>query len=1162
MVRAASRFLDRHPADPGFNPLDPEVIAGHEKDWRYLQNAQSRAEFDQMVAGLEGEWQNRARREAYDGWVAPLIGSVLSPEGLAATAFLPARIGLGAASGLKVGGIVLGTGAADEFFLRQRLDPTATVGEGVARVGINTLFAGALGAGLGVLGSRQATRLSNQLGNELAAMGGVGNFTERLKYGEAVSTVHWNAGRTPDMPEEGSPFGVYPMADGRVLVDAEQVSRGFAQKAWTGLGLPDDAFANPNEWGEFLIRFELRRGAGLDDLTPAVTGAYDDFLAWRTDNRIAMGNRLAAMLHRMADTPFKRVHRAAASQEAVDLVDKIAADAAFSTVASHAGRTVGPSIEQMVPELTTGRLSMLELAEREAWEQYLGYARNASFADMSLRRMQRTRADGSAGLSLEEFRRAAARAWITGERSGEEAVDRYADQIGRFYKQYARDLERVNVLNRRSAEGRRMVADARVARLEGMIARMQETQARRGLTAAQQARMGALVEARAAAAEEAAVLARHGASPLQAERYFTRLWSVEGLRRAPATAKRILREQMTAHPEGWVWNQGDNGRWKLEWVAFDMRPEAVSARVDKLYDELVNGRESVDAYRPGGAPAFARMRMLDFDNRDLVDVDLDAADGMGKVDLIETDPMLVAGTYAHRMGPSIADARVFDFGEGADAGFEQVLQRTLAREAEARGGKVSEPDGTVSGLKPKDVRAIEEMERDLRFLRDRSLRRVEMEPDRLDNRMVAALRDVGHLAYMGLSGLAAITDAGKLVMAHGVAGTMRTAFRLVDDDGAMAKLSKTELRQAGGLGDVALGLAVNRLSESAATGNRTWIERALRQGVNRFFILNGLAPLTYALKSFDGVARQHALIDAAVRFASNGDAEARGFLAQHGIRPALARTIAEQGGLEKHADGFYLANTESWTSEEARRAFRAALISGTDNTILLASSADKPALIDGVLHLRSNALTDRLAAKAGWTRQGAYWRLQSKLLGMPFSYWNFGLAALNKIATSTANNPSGQAIMGVGIMLGLGYFATRARFMASGQPFAWDSMSLKEKLATVIDRSGVLGVLPDVLYKAQALSVATTGVNPLPVDARGGRDPSIADAMVEIAGAPASIARNLVGGGAGMALGVEGSAEQFSWAMPGRNYPATRWFYEAAVEAAEPAPGPWLPGRN
>ena len=182
--------------------------------------------------------------------------------------------------------------------------------------------------------------------------------------------------------------------------------------------------------------------------------------------------------------------------------------------------------------------------------------------------------------------------------------------------------------------------------------------------------------------------------------------------------------------------------------------------------------------------------------------------------------------------------------------------------------------------------------------------------------------------------------------------------------------------------------------------------------------------------------------------------------------------------------------------------------------------------------------------------------MQSGLLGLPFQFWNFGLAATNKITAASIETPSAQALSGVTVMMGLGYLIS----MLKAPDYVWDKMTLEDKLARSLDQSGATGLLMDMAYRAQGAGGSATGVNMLPFDYQYGAAPSAGDAAFDWLGAGPGVARNAIEGGyVGL---TEGEWNQMSWAAPLRNFWLTRWLYDDLVEAAsEPARRPSTPSR-
>ena len=216
----------------------------------------------------------------------------------------------------------------------------------------------------------------------------------------------------------------------------------------------------------------------------------------------------------------------------------------------------------------------------------------------------------------------------------------------------------------------------------------------------------------------------------------------------------------------------------------------------------------------------------------------------------------------------------------------------------------------------------------------------------------------------------------------------------------------------------------------------------------------------------------------------------------------------------------------------------------------MASAADRPALVQGALHFRANPGVDKLAKRFGWTRvNDGYWRVQSGLLGLPFQFWNFGFAAMNKITAAALENPNARMLTGLAMMAGLGYMVETMRTPASVRE-KWDAT---ETIYRVIHRAGLAGLLTDWAFTAQDVAGMATGVNinPFAGYRYGDEAPGPGEAAFGVLGAGPAVARNAILGSYSAAHGDPDGARMLSWAMPFRNYPVVGGVINDAVSEIE-----------
>ncbi|MFD2175684.1 hypothetical protein [Rhodobacter lacus] len=449
--------------------------------------------------------------------------------------------------------------------------------------------------------------------------------------------------------------------------------------------------------------------------------------------------------------------------------------------------------------------------------------------------------------------------------------------------------------------------------------------------------------------------------------------------------------------------------------------------------------------------------------------------------------------------------------------------------------------GDIQGPKFSDHWAP--MERDVLHLLDRATNRVIKDPSRWDNRAATGLRNWASLSFMGMSGLSAIQDLGTIIAAHGMTETFRAAFGFLDEAATIAgRAGVEEMRLAGAIMDTVEGLSLARMAETgmdATTG--TALERWLRNMSNRYFLLNGLAPLTARMKELDAAIRVHDMVARIDRVYLGVQRE--GDLAEL-ARWGISREDAQRMGAEPIFDenGYWQANTQAWGSEDLVRKFRAAIAQGNENTVLMATAADKPIVSDGTIYLRRGGAVDKYARRAGLEQVGDYWKIQSGLMTLPFQFWNYAWAASNKILLANLDEPSSRKLAGLAAAVGIGYMVQQLRTPAD----SWNQMSIEDRVARAVDQSGIMGALSNIGNLAQGSIIAATGKNPLPfAPTRGPGNPSGLDVAFSAAGAGAGAMRNLIGGAFDADLG------QFSWGVPFRNYLFTKHLTDAAIDALE-----------
>jgi hypothetical protein len=349
--------------------------------------------------------------------------------------------------------------------------------------------------------------------------------------------------------------------------------------------------------------------------------------------------------------------------------------------------------------------------------------------------------------------------------------------------------------------------------------------------------------------------------------------------------------------------------------------------------------------------------------------------------------------------------------------------------------------------------------------------------------------------------------------------TFQNAFGQLDEATTFARqMGVEEMRKAGAIMEVVNGAALSRFAETgmdAVTG--TAPERWLKTAANKYFLWNGLAPLSTRLKELDAGLRVNDMlerINTVGMLGKGADQADLAELARWGISKADAARMAAEP-MEQIEGGHWVANTDQWGDERLVTTFRAAIAQGNENTIMMATAADKPTIIDGTFYLRRGGGVDKYAKRAGLRQVGDYWQVQSGLMTLPFTFWNYALAAHNKILVAGLDEPSAQKLGGLAALIGLGYMVAAVKT----PDWRWNDMDADQKLVEAIDQSGVMGVLSQ---------------------AKG-----IWDQPERAIGAGQNVAINALQGAA------SGDVNQMSWALPLRNHLLLRGLFDAAVDGIE-----------
>lgn len=237
---------------------------------------------------------------------------------------------------------------------------------------------------------------------------------------------------------------------------------------------------------------------------------------------------------------------------------------------------------------------------------------------------------------------------------------------------------------------------------------------------------------------------------------------------------------------------------------------------------------------------------------------------------------------------------------------------------------------------------------------------------------------------------------------------------------------------------------------------------------------------------------------------------------------------------------------QSIIQQETVDTFRSAMNSGVLNTILAATPADRPIINDGVVFVPYH-IAKNFGYKEDKTVKG-YARIENGLLALPFQFYSYTFANVNKMVGAMAHGQLKNRAIGLTTMLGLGYLSVKLRYSLSGAEFAWEDMSAQDRIARAWDASGITALYSDLFYQSMHTSLALGGPNISNgiLAPKFPQEPNTMDAITNVAGAGPSITTDIGRGIVDFASGNYGEGAK----QVVRNLPFARmWFWKDDMNA-------------
>tara|TARA_R110001632_G_scaffold17412_1_gene55197 strand:- start:577 stop:4578 length:4002 start_codon:yes stop_codon:yes gene_type:complete len=365
-------------------------------------------------------------------------------------------------------------------------------------------------------------------------------------------------------------------------------------------------------------------------------------------------------------------------------------------------------------------------------------------------------------------------------------------------------------------------------------------------------------------------------NPAEADVFFPRFYDMGAIKGRREEFASILYKHFSNNPFRYDVDAAGNATK----VRFSTEPDAIAERVNQTIRNILGEKDPLDletvSFGAGRSKHF-RQRQLDIPNSLITD-------------FIMTDPLAAMKTYAARIEPRYEYA--YQFGKDVDS-VRFDLERQMLRDNNTE----------------KEINAAM---RDYNHMYSRTVGSVLENPDKLNQKIATVLREAASFSYMGSSGIAAIPDFGRIVMEYEMDNVWKGVQALLDKE--RVNMTVNEIRLAGEAIDILKGSAHMRLQEDMS--NNIDASSALNSTRNAFYILNGLAPMTVLAKQLAGVIDAHQIIEYSIKL-TDGQLDNQGieWLARYGIGKDTALLISK-APYEKTENGFYMANTEAWASDE------------------------------------------------------------------------------------------------------------------------------------------------------------------------------------------------------------------------------------------------------
>ena len=1078
-ARNAVKYYDAE--DPEYNAL--EDIDGYEQYKTTLVNAKNAEHMSDLKRGIR-ESIERRRIMGEHGFFANVGAGLFDPINLVALPFGGFGVGRSILQSTARVGAGVGVLAAGQEAIKYPFDPVATTAESVFNITAATVTGGVLGSLGGVALNRKAKVYEKTVAQMDETLEALGNLTadDATLVGDRASRPMGDIGDEVLESLKVSEQKRLKTLEDQIETLSEKTNKTSAD--YKKLGDINKGAENLKAEVKTIQReTALRR---IEESRSELKDPNKIAESWFTDS---------FLYNRLLPTAMKSTLQSKNIPTSIKgKFVKNFGDSGITLAGHQSGLTSGNSAYQL-SRIRDGEWVQILDKMVDNFAQQSG-TRSKVIMDYNLNNM-----DGS----FDDYLRQVNKKYITGEAPINDIEKEGIELFSKFWKTWEDRLKNVGLIGNEKFFARQLISKERQVVKSRSI--LNDLESKPSLTKNQAEYKKALQERVTRLDNEINELELNqsfakddGVMPQNEDVMFSRYWNPVAIAEKKDEFSNILTKWYEENPFVWVKNPSQEIG-APAWIKqeLDPSPQSIQERVDQTIESIIGNPDptsEVSSYYGNGKSKHFKHRTLDIPNR-LV------------FDFIVNDPMTVLKAYTQRVAPRYEFAKM-NGGKSLDEVLDDIDDEMF-----------------YSGKSKKDA---DKVRKDFIVLYDRVVGTVLRDPNSWNARVANVLRDGAQLNYLGSAGFSTFPDMAKIIMEHDGDVLIKVLKSWKDLD---VRMNASEARLSGQMLEILKGSSHMRQVEDSLNNpfSNNNFDKYYTKNVdkikNGFYTANLLAPFTRMFKYMDSMARSHTLVDLSLKRA-NGTINKQdlAYISRYNIDLNKAKQIKElvdTGVIQRsEKQGLFLPNTEEWPLKYAslRDEFRASLNSGIENTVLMGTPADKPTLLDGVIHVPMS-LVRKIGAEKFYPEDPkvrGYHRIENPLLGLPFTFMSYSFAAMNKITAAFAHNQVKNRAVAVAAGLGLGYMSLHVKSRTSeGGKRTWDEMSLENKLARSFDASGLAALISDAYYTSLSTSRALGG----PDFGAGVIQPKYlgeetkTEAIVGIAGAGPSWGYNLAYNGVG-----------------------------------------------